>query len=212
MGQEERDEELPAERIPAEAQGRPSKDADASDTSDGAVAAVAHLGTLPSDLDAASSGSTAARDRCASTSESDELRKLRREYATEHVMPWLVAHLQARTTGLQVFTGIQGALLVADATINGDPFVAGFGLISCVSALLWDERNRDVFGRMHLLANDCAEADLQLSDPIGMHGQAIDTLARSKKLSVSHTWSFKLVIYSASMLWYLKLMAFSILG
>ena len=100
---------------------------------------------------------------------SDEQIK-RIEYFERHAIPQMTGHLTARSTGLQIFTAIQGGLLVAASRIEGLwtvpsetqvgsqpvaassieglwPFLALFllGLASCLAFSLWDLRNRRIF-------------------------------------------------------------------
>ena len=57
-------------------------------------------------------------------------------YYCKHVMPWLIEHLRMRATGLQVFSAIQGGLLIGWSAHHhwALPVV---GLISCLSFHLW---------------------------------------------------------------------------
>lgn len=65
------------------------------------------------------------------------------EYFEKFGIPWLTSHLQMRSTGLQLFTAIQGGLLIGWAThkIWAIPVAA---LVSCLSFYLWDRRVRHV--------------------------------------------------------------------
>ena len=69
---------------------------------------------------------------------------LEAEYFEKQGMPWLVGHLTMRSTGLQVFTAIQGGLIVAWAT-RPHWALPLLGLISCLSFIMWDRRLRLLF-------------------------------------------------------------------
>lgn len=140
--------------------------------------------------------------------------KAKREYVERQVIPWLTAHLQMRSTGLQVFVAIQGALLYAFAT-TGHWALAALGFFSCVSSFLWDARNRDVFQRLHGLAESVVDRPLFGEGPggyarEGLHVQALDTLAKSGAANpelgrgggfASHTWAIRIMIFAAGLIW-----------
>ncbi len=63
------------------------------------------------------------------------------DYFQKHAIPWMVAHLTMRGTGLQVFSAIQSALLVAWC-VHRHLSIPIFGTISTISFMLWDKRIR----------------------------------------------------------------------
>jgi hypothetical protein len=144
--------------------------------------------------------------------------KVRREYVEKQVVPWLIAHLQMRSTGLQVFVAIQGALLYAFAATSHWALPV-IGLTGCLSFGLWDARNRDVFTRLHALAEVIVDRPLfGVADDgyakDGFHVQALGTLSRSGTLNpqvartsglVSHTWAIRIMIYTAAFIWLVEL-------
>ena len=71
-------------------------------------------------------------------------------------------------------------------------------------------RNRDVFLRLHSLANELVDKPLLDGNFQGIHAQAISTLAESgnsnpviSKYSgfASHTWAIRVMVYSIAFLW-----------
>jgi len=144
--------------------------------------------------------------------------KAKREYVEKQVIPWLTAHLQMRSTGLQVFVAIQGALLYAFASTSHWA-LAVIGLTGCASFALWDARNRDVFTRLHTLAEVMVDRPLFGIAPDGyatdgLHLQALGTLSRSGSLNsqvartggfASHTWAIRIMIFAAAVVWLFEL-------
>ena len=132
---------------------------------------------------------------------------LKREYIERQVIPWLLAHIQMRGVGLQVFVAIQGALMYAHSSTHSLPIVI-LGLVMCLSFISWDIRNRDVFGRLHKLASDHCDSfvfglgidGLPLD---GLHTQAIKTLSKSRNFSAfgSHTAAIRLIVSAAIFCW-----------
>jgi hypothetical protein len=147
-----------------------------------------------------------------------EIEKAKQEYVERQIIPWLTAHLQMRSTGLQVFVAIQGALLYAFVT-KGNWALAVLGLASCVSFSLWDARNRDVFRRLHLIAESIIDKPLFGEAPSGhardgLHAQALGTLTKSGSFNPelgygggfsSHTWAIRIMIFTAGTVWIVEL-------
>ncbi len=147
-----------------------------------------------------------------------EIEKAKTEYVEKQIIPWLTAHIQMRGTGLQVFVAIQGALLYAFVT-KGHWALAVLGLASCISFSLWDARNRDVFRRLHTLAESIIDKPLFGEGPSGcardgLHVQALGTLTKSGYLNPdlgreggfsSHTWAIRVMIFTAAFVWVTQL-------
>lgn len=136
-------------------------------------------------------------------------------YVEKQIIPWLTSHLQMRNTGLQVFTAVQGALMVAYSTKQFLPIIA-LGLASALAALQWDARNRDVFRRLHTLAERYSERELfgVAEDGMavdGMHRQALISIKKSGEFNLcqlllsaghaSHTWSIRIVVFACAFAW-----------
>ena len=131
------------------------------------------------------------------------------EYVEKQIIPWLIAHLQMRNTGLKIFVASQGALLFT--FINKEHWALSIlGMAGCLSCMLWDLRNRDVFFRLHSLAEELVDKSMFEGGLKGMHTQAILTLKDSgnsnpdiSKYSgfASHTWAIKIMIYTIACLW-----------
>jgi hypothetical protein len=140
--------------------------------------------------------------------------EMRRIYVERQLLPWLTSHLQMRNTGLQVFTAVQGALMVAYASSKFWPIIA-LGLASALAAILWDCRNRDVFMRLHSIAERLLDREVFgiAKDGLandGLHRQALGTIQESgtknPRLSIasgfaSHTWSIRVVVLTCSVVW-----------
>lgn len=133
--------------------------------------------------------------------------KLRREYVEKQVIPWLLAHLQMRSVGLQVFVAIQGALMVGYSVTQSIPIII-LGVAMCISFFSWDLRNRDVFSRLNKLASENCDALIFGVDENGraldgLHTQAVKTLKRSKRFLGfgSHSMAIRIVIISATICW-----------
>jgi hypothetical protein len=148
----------------------------------------------------------------------NDLEKAKTEYVEKQVIPWMIAHLQMRNTGLQVFVASQGALLFAFVN-KGHWSLAVLGLASCVSFSLWDARNRDVFRRLHTLAESIVDKSL-FGESIsgraknGLHMQALGTLAKSGSTNPeigqnggfsSHTWAIRIMIFTTGIVWLILL-------
>lgn len=136
--------------------------------------------------------------------------EIRRAYVERQIIPWLTGHLQMRNTGLQVFTAVQGALMVAYSSSQFIP-IAILGLASALAAILWDSRNRDVFQRLHSMAEQLSDREVFGTEPSGfaidgLHRQAQGTLSQSGKLSFgsglrSHTWAIRIVVSTSALVW-----------
>lgn len=133
--------------------------------------------------------------------------QLQIEYFQKHVVPWLIGHLTMRSTGLQIFTAIQGGLIVAWAT---RPYWALplLGLTGCLSFIMWDRRNRFIFSKLHELGEQTVDrkvfgvaADGRAR--AGLHRMSVDALSRSGRLlpSASHTWAIRTIVIVSVVLW-----------
>ena len=149
---------------------------------------------------------------------SNNLDKAKTEYVEKQILPWMIAHLQMRNTGLQVFVASQGALLFAFVN-KGHWSLAVLGLASCLSFSLWDTRNRDVFRRLHTLAESIVDKQL-FGETIngraknGLHAQALGTLVKSGSPNPelgrnggfsSHTWAIRIMIFTTGIVWVILL-------
>lgn len=144
--------------------------------------------------------------------------QLKREYVERQVIPWMIAHLQMRSTGLQVFVAVQGALLYGFASTKFWG-VSVLGLASCLSFALWDARNRDVFRRLHHLAEVAVDRSIFGEGPTGkategLHVQALGTLAASGSANPtlgrsggfgSHTWAIRIMILTSAVIWIVQI-------
>lgn len=143
---------------------------------------------------------------------------MKNEYIQHHAIPWFVGHLSMRATGFQIFTAIQGGLLVAWAT-RGHWALPLLGLASCYSFLLWDTQNLNAFRRIHEICEELVERTIfgvgnDGRARKGLHRYSLDTLPPSgsniplfdlkrglKRKFVSHTCAIRVMIIFAAVLW-----------
>jgi hypothetical protein len=152
-----------------------------------------------------------------SGNEDEQAQKI--EYFQKHVIPWLVGHLSMRSTGLQVFTAIQGGLMIAWGT-RPNWSLPLLGLASCLSCLLWDSRNRFIFSQLHKLGEETVDrvvfgvgSDGYANN--GIHRMSVDTLSDSGRYNpfrlrtiASHTWAIRIVIVVSTIVWILLVVMF----
>jgi hypothetical protein len=106
------------------------------------------------------------------------------KYFEKNAIPYLLAHLNMRSLGLQIFTAVQGALMLAWAT-KPNIFFAVVGFAGCLSFFLWDSRNRYIFNRLHELGEEVQDkpifgvADNDRAKK-GIHRMFRDTLGISR--------------------------------
>jgi hypothetical protein len=134
----------------------------------------------------------------------DEKRRL--DYFREHVVPWQMEHIKLRAIGLQFFIPVQGVLFGA-WHVSKLWVVAVFGIISCISIFLWDERNRYIIGRVHHWGQQFADKVVEGVGEHGVYHTFGALLERSGHFRAlrSHTVAIRLLLVSTVLLWVLLL-------
>lgn len=131
-------------------------------------------------------------------------------YFVKHVIPWLSGHLTMRSTGLQIFSAIQGGLLIGWSTKHHWS-IPVLGLISCLSFYLWDLRIRAVLRGLVQLGDllidqprfgkaEDGHASNGLYAFICRHG-GNPSLRKHIYREGSHTWAINIILLGASLLW-----------
>ncbi len=125
------------------------------------------------------------------------------QYFETHGLPYLLEHTKMRTTGLQSFTAIQGALFVA-WSYKQHWILVFVGLASAFSFWLWDCRNRFVFQSLRQWGETNVD---RLLFGVGEDGRARDGINRMFGDTIrnpglrSHTWAIRLFILATSLGW-----------
>jgi hypothetical protein len=136
-------------------------------------------------------------------------------YFEKHAIPWLLEHIKMRSIGLQIFTAIQGALMLGWSTHPSWPLPL-LGLASCLSFYLWDSRNRYVFRSLHRMGEEIVDrhvfgAGRDGRALRGVHKFFTDALASSGRSwprladFASHTWAIRIMLIVATLAWLLAL-------
>jgi hypothetical protein len=134
-------------------------------------------------------------------------------YFEKHAIPWLLEHIKMRTTGLQIFTATQGALMLGWSTSRSWPLVL-MGLASCLSFFLWDSRNRYVFRNLHQMGEEIVDRHIFGTGADGhakrgVHHFFVNALASSgRRLPrsaglASHTWAIRIMLIVSMLAWFL---------
>jgi len=134
------------------------------------------------------------------------------DYYEKYCLPIIHIHLKLRSTGLQVFTAIQGVLLIGWVNKQNVVLIL-LGLGSTLSFALWDARNRFIFitlrdfGEKHVDRNIFGIGeDGKAKDGINkLFLQAVNTSGKFKpgKHFASHTWAIRTLIFLSFFLWVL---------
>lgn len=142
--------------------------------------------------------------------------KQKLDYFQKHALPWQFEHMKLRAIGIQVFIPIQGVLLGA-WSVSGSCFIPWFGLVSCLSLFLWDERTRFIIGRVHQWGRELADCHFfplnKDSNPTdGVHVVFGETLRQSGSLVPnprglkSHTLAIRILAVAAFVIWLMILL------
>ncbi len=138
-------------------------------------------------------------------------------YFENNAIPWLTAHLSMRSTGLELFTAAQAALVLAWAT-KTHWAIPALGLVSCLTFYLWDRRIRFMLRMVVLLGEQLVEKDLfgtgtdqpttrglyrMIAEGFGAYTPTRGFFPRLRVAfqEGSHSWAVSLMTVSASILW-----------
>ena len=132
--------------------------------------------------------------------------KMRMAYFETHGLPYILHHLQMRNTGLQVFTAVRGALLLAWVT-HPHLAIGVLGLSAVLSFWLWDQRNRFIFKTLREFGERLVDREIF---GVGEDGKAKDginkllegTITDSGRFSFfSHTWAIRVLLITSTVIW-----------
>ena len=134
------------------------------------------------------------------------------EYFQKHALPWQLEHLKLRATGLQFFIPIQGVLFGA-FYLAKSPIIPIFGLATCASLFLWDQRTRFIIGIIHKWGVKFVDSLLFERNPDGkiedgFHSVLGDSLDKSGVFGIlqSHTLAIRLLLGTTALIWSLLFM------
>lgn len=142
--------------------------------------------------------------------------KLKLEYFQKHALPFLLEHIKLRAIGIQVFIPIQGVLFGA-WHFSQLPFIAWFGIASCIYLFLWDERIRFIASKVHEWGRHLADRhfftlDKDGNPTDGVHVVFGGTLRDSGRIMPpfrawkSHTVAIRFLLLTATVTWILVLL------